>query len=171
MTLNISCQFLLTCKVSFKKSADSLMWNPLQVTNYFFLAAFNIPSSSTLKMKVIFGILIMICLVVGLFASILFGTLCASWTCMSISLNKLGTFSFTIFSDRFPITCSFSSSGTHVIRMLDLLKLSQMLLILSSFFFFLDSFSFWCSDWLFFLPYFEIIDLILCFIHSTIDSL
>ena len=54
------------------------------------------------------GILIMMCLGVGLFASILFGILCASWTCMSISFTKLGKISFNIFSNRFPISCSFS---------------------------------------------------------------
>ena len=71
----------------------------------------------------------------GLFASILFGTLCASWTCRSISLTKLGEFSFIIFSDGFPISCSYSSpSGTPMRPMLDLLKLSHRLFILSSFF-------------------------------------
>ena len=42
MTLNISCQSLLACKVSFEKSADSHMGTPLQVTLCFSLAAFNI---------------------------------------------------------------------------------------------------------------------------------
>ena len=37
-----------------------------------------------------FGILIIICLGVVFFVSNLFGTLCASWTCMSISFAKLG---------------------------------------------------------------------------------
>ena len=55
------------------------------------------------------GILIMICLGVSLFASVVFDTLCASWTCMSISLTKLGKFSFIIFSNRFTISYSFSS--------------------------------------------------------------
>ena len=40
MTMNISCQSLLACKVSFEKSADSLMGTPLSVTNNFSLAAF-----------------------------------------------------------------------------------------------------------------------------------
>ena len=48
---------------------------------------------------------------VGHLASILFGTLCASWTCMSVSFTKLGEFTFIIFSNRFPISCSFSSSS------------------------------------------------------------
>ena len=91
----------------------------------------------------------MICLGVGLFASILFGTLCASWTCMSISFTKLGKFTFIIFSNRFPISCSFSSpSDTPMMQMLDLLKWSQRLLTLSSFVWI--HFSSCCSDWSFY---------------------
>ena len=108
MTLNISCQPCLACKVSFEKSADSFMGAPTQVTLCFSLAAFKIPSLS-----LTFGILIMMCLGGGLFASILFGTLCTSQTCMPISFSKLGKFCFIIFSNRFPISYSFSSpSGT-----------------------------------------------------------
>ena len=52
--------------------------------------------------------------------------LSVSWTCMSTSFTKLGKFSFIIFSNRFPISCSFSSrSGTPMMPMLDLLKLSR----------------------------------------------
>ena len=53
MTLNISCQSLLACKVSVGKSADSLMGTPLQVTLCFSLAVFMILSSS-----LTFGILV-----------------------------------------------------------------------------------------------------------------
>ena len=130
ITLNTSCQYLLACKVSFEKSADSLMGILLQVTNYFSFAAFKI-----LSLSLTFGILIMMCLAVGLFGFILFGTLSTSWTCMFIYFTKLGKCSFIIFSIRFPISCSFSSSGTPMMPMLDLLKLSQRLLSLSSLFF------------------------------------
>ena len=52
------------------------------------------------------------CLGVFLFEPNLFGTLCASWTCMSISFTKLGKFSFIIFSYKFSISSSsFSPSG------------------------------------------------------------
>ena len=104
ISLNISCQSFLACKVSFEKSADSLMGTPLQVTFYFSLAA-------------------------------LFGILCASWTCMSMSFTKIGKFSSIIFSNKFSISHSSSSpSGIPVIQMLALLEMSQNLLILSSFF-------------------------------------
>ena len=44
----------------------------------------------------------------GLFGFILTGTLCASWTCVTCSLTKLGKFSVIPFSDRFSLPCSFS---------------------------------------------------------------
>ena len=115
----------------------------------------------------------MMCVDMGLFASTLFGILCTFWTCMSIPFTKLGKFSFTIFSNRFPLSCSFSyPSGTHKTQMLDLLELSQNLLILYSFFWI--SFSSCCSDWLGFFFFcflmFQIIDLILGFIHSFTDG-
>ena len=112
-TLNTSCQSLLICKVSVEKSSNGLMGTPLQVTNFLSLVAFKI-----LSLSLTFGILIMIILGVGLFGSNLYGTLCASCTYMSISfclVPKLGNFSVIILSNRFPISCSFSSpSGTHM---------------------------------------------------------
>ena len=122
ITLNISWQSLLDCKVSFEKSTDNLMGIPLQVIIYCSLAAFKI-----LSLYLTFGILIMMYLVVGLFASILFGSLCASRICMSISFTQLGTFSFLLFfSNRFPISCSLSSPfGTPLMLNLEHLKLSQ----------------------------------------------
>ena len=68
ITLNISCQSLLACKVSSEKSADSLKEASLWITNCFSLAAFNI-----LSLSLTFGSLIMICLGVGLFASTCLG--------------------------------------------------------------------------------------------------
>ena len=83
---------------------------------------------------------------VKLFASILFGTLCAFWTCMTVPFTKL-EFSFIIFSNSFPISFS-SPSGTPMMQMSVQLKLSQRLLVLLSFLWILFSSS--CYDWLFF---------------------
>ena len=103
----------------------------------------------------------MMCLEVGLFASIIIGILCASSTHMSISFTKLRNFSFIIFSSRFPISCSFSfPSGTPMRWMLDLLKLSQRLLILSSFFWILLPSS--CSAWF--------VCLFVCFLVSNVPN-
>ena len=44
MTWTTSCQSLLACKISFEKSADSLMGSPLEVTVSFSLAASKILS-------------------------------------------------------------------------------------------------------------------------------
>ena len=79
--------------------------------------------------------LIMMCLVVVSFMSNLFGTLCASWTYMSISFSKLWKFSFITFSNKFSISCSSSSpSGTPMLQMLVHLEMSQRLLSVSLFF-------------------------------------
>ena len=74
------------------------------------------------------------CLSVFLFGLNFFGILWASWTCMSISFTGLGKFSFIIFSNKFSIFCSSSSSsGTPMIQMLECLKLSQRVNSLFSF--------------------------------------
>ena len=99
------------------------------------------PVSHTSQGRILFliltlGILFMICLGMVLFGSNLFGTLCAFWTCMSISFAKLMKFSFIIFSNRLPISCFFSSpSITPMMQMLEHLMMSQRLLTLSSFLF------------------------------------
>ena len=83
MTLNTSFQPFLACKVSFEKSADSLLGTPLQVTVSFSLAAFR-----NFSLSLILGNLMMMCLGVFLFESNFFGTLWASWTSWkSISLD------------------------------------------------------------------------------------
>ena len=79
ITLNISCHSLLTCRFSTEKSVDSLMGVSLYVICCFSLAAFNI-----LSLSLIFVILIRMCLGVFLFGLILYGTLCASWTWMTV---------------------------------------------------------------------------------------
>ena len=68
----------------------------------------------------------MVCLGVLLLGSNFFGTLWASWTCMSISFARWGKCFFIIFSNKFSITCSSSSpSGIPVIQMLALLEMSR----------------------------------------------
>ena len=84
---------------------------------------------------------------VDLFASILFRTLCASWTYMSTAFTQWGKFSFIIFSNRTPISCSFSPSGTlwctcwiswscptHSFHYLHFFQFSFLLLLIGCFF-------------------------------------
>ena len=132
MTLNTSCQPLLACKVSFEKSADSLMGTSLEVTVSYSLAAFKIFSLS-----LILGNVIMMFLGVCFLEFSCFGTFWASWTSWkSISFARLRKFSSIIFSKKFSISCfSSSPSGTPMIRMLERLKLSWRFLSLFSFYF------------------------------------
>ena len=88
------------------------------------------------------------CLGEFLLGSNFFGTVWASWACMSRSFTRLGKFSFIICSNKFSISHSSSSpSVTPMIQMSKHLKLSQRFLSLSSFFWILVS-SF-CSSWMF----------------------
>ena len=110
ITLNILCHSFLFCRVSAEKSAYSLMGVPLYVTCCFSLAAFNI-----LSLLLSFAILTTMCLGVNVFVFILFGTLCASWTWMSVFFHMLGTFSAIMFSNMFSAPFSLSSpSGTPI---------------------------------------------------------
>ena len=70
MTWNISFQPLLACKVSFEKSADSLMGTPLKVILSSLLAAFKI-----LSLLLILGNVIMKCLGVCFLGTNFFGTI------------------------------------------------------------------------------------------------
>ena len=110
-SLDISCRSLLACKVFDKKSADSPLGSPLYVTFCFFLSAFKI-----ISLFLSFNILIIMCHDLHLLGFILFGTVCASWTWMSISFPRLGYFSAITSSNNFsaPFFCS-SSSGTPII--------------------------------------------------------
>ena len=104
MTWNTSFQSLLAFKgfFFFEKSADSLMGTPLWVTVSFPLAAFKI-----LSLSLTFGILIMLCLVVGLFASILFGlTELPGLACLFPSPNQ-GSFLSLFFQIGFQFLAIF----------------------------------------------------------------
>ena len=84
------------------------------------------------------------CLGVFLLGFILCGTLCASWTWVTISFPILGKFSTIISSNVFSKVLFFSSlSGTPIIQMLVHLLLSHGSLRLSSILFIL--FSLFCS--------------------------
>ena len=76
----MSCHTLLACRVSAERSAVNLMGIPLYVICCFSLAAFYIFS-----LYLIFDSLINMCLGVFLFGFILYGTVCASWTWLTIS--------------------------------------------------------------------------------------
>ena len=92
------------------------------------------------SLYLIFESLINMCLGVFLLGFILYGTLCASWTWLTISFPILEKFSTIIFSNIFSVPFFFSSSsGTRIIRMLVRLMLSQMSLRLSSILFILFS--------------------------------
>ena len=113
---------------------------PLYVIFCFSLAAFYIFS-----LNLIFVSLNNMCLGVFLLEFILFGTLCASWTWVTISFPMLRKFSTVIssniFSDPF---FSFSSFGTPTVWVLVHLLLSQRSLRSSSILFII--FSLFCSS-------------------------
>ena len=107
-TLNISCHSLLNCRVSAERSAIKHMGFPLYVTCCFSLAAFNI-----LSLCLVFISLIIMCLGMFLVEFILYGTLRASWTWLTISFSMLGKFLIIISSKFFSYPFFFSSySGT-----------------------------------------------------------
>ena len=108
---------------------------PLCVICCFSLVAFNICS-----LCLIFVSLINICLGVFHLGFILFGTLWASWTWVTVSFPILGKFSTINFSTIFSCPLFLSSSGTPMIQMLGHLTLSQRSLKLSSFLLILFSF-------------------------------
>ena len=127
MTLNISCQSLLTCTVSFEKSADNLVGTALQISNCFYLDA-----SQSLSLSLTFGILIMMCLGMVLFGSNLFGLSVLPGLVWLFSSPKQGSFLSLFFQI---ISCSSSSaSSTPMIWMLVYLEMSQRLLTLPHFF-------------------------------------
>ena len=114
ITLNMSCHYLLACRISAERSAVNLMGISLYVICWFSLAAFN-----SFSLYLIFDSLINMCLGMFLLGFILYGTLCSSWTWVGISFPMLGTFSTIISSNIFSVPCFFSSSsGTPIIQML-----------------------------------------------------
>ena len=162
ITLNISCHSLLACTVSVEKSADRLMGPFFWVTNCFSLVAFKI-----LSLSVNFCILIMMCFGVVLFGFILF------WT-----LHFLDLYVYFLHQIR-EVFCHFFKKGFQF-PVLSLLSAPPWCKcwfawscprgFLHYFHFFEFSFSFCCSDCLFYFLIFQIGDLILSFIYSSFDS-
>ena len=110
-TLNISCHSLLACRVSAERSAVKHMGFPLYVTCCFSLSCFNI-----LSLCLVFVSLISMCLGMFLLGFILYGTLHAPWTRVTISFSMSGKFSTIISSKVFSYPFFFSSSsGTPII--------------------------------------------------------
>ena len=130
--------FPLAYRVSVEKSADSLMGVPLYVICCFSLVAYNIFSLS-----LIFVSLITMCLGMRHLLEFIFpGTLCASWTWLTISFPMFRKFLAIISSNIFLSPFSLPSpSGTLVMQMLVcliVLRLSRGLVVclhLFSFFF------------------------------------
>ena len=97
---------LLRLQIFFARSAVNLMGIPLSVICCFSLAAFNMFS-----LYLIFDSLINMCLGMFLLGIILYGTLCASRTWLTISFPILGNFSTIISSNIFSVPLFFSSSS------------------------------------------------------------
>ena len=88
----------------------------------------------------------MICLCMALFGFILFGTLCASCTWISVSFFRFGKFSAIISSNTFLIPFSLSSPLEPLLR-LSCHALCCLIDLLSCFHFFFICLSVCCSDW------------------------
>ena len=139
ITLNMLCLSLLPCGVSAERSAVNLMGTPLYVICWFSLATFN-----SFYWYLIFDSLINMCLGMFLLGFILYGTLCTSWTWLTISFPMSVKFSTIISSNIFSDPFFFSSSsGMPILWMLLHLMVSQRSLRLSSILFIL--FSLFCS--------------------------
>ena len=100
-TLNISCHSFLACRVSAERSAVKHMGFPIYVICCFSLAAFNI-----LSLCLIFVSLSNICLGMFLLGFIMYGTLCTSWSWLTISFPMLEEFS-PISASKFFLDPSF----------------------------------------------------------------
>ena len=113
---------------------------PLNVICHFSPIAFNI-----LYLSLIFVSLITVYLSVFILGFILPGTLCASWTWLTVSFPMLGTFSAITSSNIFSGPFSLLLLGPPILQMLAHLMLSQRSLRWSTYFFFVILFSIFCS--------------------------
>ena len=113
------------------------------------------------------GIVITKCLGVGLFEFILFRTLCASCTCMSIFFTRLGKFLSSFFKEVFQLLTLFPLLHPHNanVGMLEVIPEAPYTILILRVFFFL--FLFGC----FFFLIFQITVLIFGFTYSAVDFL
>ena len=102
ITLNILCQSLWPAQFLLKKQLTILWELPYRSLTTLLLLIFKI-----LSMPLHFDILIMMYVCVSL-CGLLFGTLRASWICISIYFTRLGKFSVIIFSSKIWISFSLS---------------------------------------------------------------
>ena len=161
----MSCHSLLASRDSAERSAVNVMGIPLYVICCFSLAASNIFS-----LYLIFDSLIYMCLGVFLLGFILYGTLCVSWTWLTISFPILRKFSTIISSNIFSVPLFFSSSsGTPIVRMLVRLILSQRSLRLSSILFFFFFFFILLSSNYFHYLIFQVTYPFFCLSYSAVD--
>ena len=168
MTWNTSFQPLLTCKVVFQKSADSITTTSLQITVSFSLAAFKILSLSS-----ILGNVIMVCLGMFLLGSNFFGTLSfldflkVYFLCqigevfLHYLFNNEQIFNFLLFLFSFWLPCNMDVGMFNVVS--DVPK--PLLIFLNSCFFILFRLD------IYFLLLFQIVDLSPSFHPFTVGSL
>ena len=141
--------------------------NPLNL----FTCCFSLAASSfnVLSLCLAFVSLVHMCLGMFLLGFILYGTLCASWTSLTISFSMLQKFSTIISSKIFSCPLFFSSSsGTSIIQIgaFDIVpEVSET--ILSSFhsFYFNLLFRSYSHHFIF-----QLTDSFFCFRYSAIDS-
>ena len=108
ISLNISCHSLLACRVSAEKSVVNLNGVPLFVICCFCLIAFN-----NFSLSLIFVNLITVCLGMFLLGFILPGSVCASWTWVTILSHVTEVFDYNLFKYLLRALLS-SPSGTPV---------------------------------------------------------
>ena len=151
----------MACRVSAEQSAVKSVGFPMYVTCCFSLAACNI-----LSLCLVFVSLISMCLGMFFLGFILCGTLCASWTWLTISFSMLGKFSTIISSKIFSYPFFFWDLYNSNVGALDIApEVSET--VLSSFHSFCFTLLFRSHFYHFI---FQLTDSLLCFRYSFIDS-
>ena len=140
-TLNVFCHSLLACSVTIETSADTLTEDPFVINFFLYLL---LPLEFSLNFCIIF----IAGFSIDLSVFILFGTLCASCTWVSVFFFRFGKFSAKISSNAFSISFSlYSPSGIPTMCRLACFMSSHRSLLLPPFFFFGFLGWFVCFDW------------------------